>query len=115
MFKQCSQCKETWSSCNEFLSDPSLTLVGYQVSFDELESGLFIFNHSCKTSLGIPVRAFTHLHDSPIFKEKPLGTGGCPESCLQPYNLDPCPVRCECVYMREVLQIIKKWPKEGSV
>lgn len=111
MFKQCKMCEKIWNNYEEFLSDPDIKLTGYQVSFEELEAGLFLFNHSCNNTLAIPAGDFTHLYDGPRFKENPLGTSGCPESCLQQDNLDPCPVKCECVYVREVLQIVREWPK----
>ena len=112
MFKQCSNCHKVWRTYQEFLADPSVTLVGYQVSFKDLESGLFIFNHSCKTTMGIPANLFTHLYDGPIFKERLTGTDKCPEHCLHKYDLEPCPYECECAYVRAVLQVVKNWPKE---
>ena len=114
MFKQCGLCNEIWMNYNDFLSDPQLKLIGYQASFDELETGLFMFHHTCKNTLAIPTRDLTCLYDGPIFQERATGTDECPEYCLQQYNLDPCPVECECAYVREVLQIAKKWPKKNG-
>ena len=105
MFKQCGMCEKVWRNYHDFLSDPYVSLVGYQVAFEEeLEAGLFLFNHSCHNTLAIPAGAFTHFYDGPIFKVRATGTDKC--------QLQPCPAECECAYVREVLQIIKKWPKE---
>ena len=46
-FKTCSKCGFVWPGRLSFLSDPQLRIVGYQVDFDKLKAGLFLFNHSC--------------------------------------------------------------------
>lgn len=111
-FKQCARCGKTWVTCSDFLADPDLTLLAYQVSFEELEAGIFIFEHSCKASLSVFAGNFFHLYDGPIFEERATGTDACPGYCLKRSNFERCPARCECAYVREVLQIIKAWPKE---
>ena len=111
-FKQCTRCGETWLSCTGFLSDPSLTLIAYQVSFAELEAGILLFEHSCKASLSIFAGEFSHLYGGPVFESRAVGTDECPGYCLKRSNFERCPARCECAYIREVLQIIQSWPKE---
>ena len=111
MFKHCNQCKKTWDNYEEFLSDPNVQLIGYQVAFEELEAGLFLFNHSCTNTMALEAREFRHLYDGPIFKERATGTERCPEYCLHRFELDSCPIQCECAYVREVLQIVRGWPK----
>ncbi len=113
IFKQCKMCEETWRNYHDFLSDPYISLAGYQVNFEALEAGFFLFNHSCHNTLAIPAEAFTHLYDGPIFKERATGSDKCPGYCLDKCQLQPCAAECECAYVREVLQIVKKWPKEG--
>ena len=113
-FKQCNYCKKTWKSYQQFLSDPDVKLTGYQVSFEELEAGIFLFNHSCNNTMALPADAFTHLYDGPIFKERATGAGDCPGYCLNDCELRPCMAQCECAYVREVLQIVKDWPKDGE-
>jgi len=111
MFKQCNYCKKTWPNYKKLLEDPDISLLGYQVSFEELEAGLFLFNHSCNNTFAIEAGEFTHLYDGPIFKERATGTEECPGYCLNKCELQPCLAHCECAYVREVLQIIKDWPK----
>lgn len=111
VFERCSMCQFPWKDRDSFLTDPGIKLVGYQVNFLDLETGLFLFNHSCGTTLGIEAERFQDLYDGPIFFEPATGTDACPGHCLRGKELLPCPAECECAYVREVLHIINGWPK----
>jgi len=110
-FKICSRCGFVWTGRAPFLGDPTLHLIGYQVHFEELSAGLFLFNHNCGTTLSVPAIEFQDLYAGPMFTERLTGTEGCQESCLHDDDLRPCPAKCECAYVREVLQVISHWPK----
>lgn len=74
-----------------------------------------MFDHvkeKCGTTLAIAAGKFSDIYDGPIFKkERMTGTEECPEYCLNVYELEQCPQKCECAYVREILQILKIWPK----
>ena len=110
-FKRCRNCGEMWKSQVDFLDDPNITLIGYQAHFEELKQGLFYFNHACHATLAIPVKAFENLFSGTRFTENRQGGAECPQHCLYRENLDPCPVRCGCSWVREILQTIRVWPK----
>jgi len=110
-FKHCTTCGFGWPTREHFLEDPNLVIIGYQVSFEELEAGIFLFNHSCGTTLAIRAHNFKNLYDGPIFAERAHGTEECSEYCLHQHDLRPCPVNCECAYVREIIQLIKNWHK----
>jgi len=115
-FKSCPSCNQTWESRDEFLADPSLELIGYQVHFKKLERGLFLFNHiSCKTTISIQSGKFANLYNGPIYSKNMLGTESCPEYCLFKTNLEACPAQCECTYVRDIMQIIKTWNKNNRL
>jgi hypothetical protein len=91
--------------------------VGYQSWLDDLELGLFLFNHdTCGTTLALQAGAFTDLYDGPVFagSGKLMGTDACSTYCLNSSDLRPCPKECECAYVRQVLQIVRSWPKQGD-
>lgn len=112
-FKSCS-CGHGWPSRDTFLADPATQLIGYQVHFRELRLGLLLFNHlRCKSTIGIPAEDFRDLYDGPVFAERLTGTDDCPEYCLRVDYLERCPSQCECAYVREILQIVRRWPKAG--
>lgn len=110
-YKKCPICKNIWATRNDFLDDPDIEVVGYQVHFEELSDGLFLFNHSCKGTISLKAGLFSDLYDGPIFKERLTGTDDCPEYCLVKHELRPCPAKCECAYVREIIQLIMAWPK----
>lgn len=95
------------------MEDPALNLIGYQVNFDYLEEGFFLFNHHCNTTLAIRAGEFKDLYTGPIFSERLTNTDECPEYCLHKEELRPCPAKCECAYIREIIQIIKSWTKDS--
>jgi len=117
VFKQCS-CGQAWHTSEEFLSDPNIHVSGYMAHFDELILGLFIFQHNlkgCDTSLAIKAGAFTDLYKGEVFNKRLKGTDDCPDYCSNESQLELCPAKCECAWVREVLQIVKDWPKAFSV
>ncbi|MFZ2198631.1 MAG: hypothetical protein WAV13_12900 [Thermodesulfovibrionales bacterium] len=112
-FKKCSKCGFVWPGRTSFLNDPDLRMIGYQPDFEELMAGLFLFHHNCGTSLAIKADAFEDLYDGPMFKEKLRGTKDCGGHCLHKGDLSPCPTKCECAYVREIVQVILTWPKKS--
>jgi len=107
-FKICSNCGFEWKSREDFLNDHSVIIIGYQTNFKSLEAGIFLFNHSCKGTFGLEVSDFANLYDGPVFQERATGSDECPEYCLHKYTLDSCPAKCECAFVREIIQLLKK-------
>ena len=115
VFKECLPCFYKWFSRDDFLRDSSIEIIGYQVNFDNLLAGYLLFNHSCGATLALSVRNFNGLYEGPIFQERATGSDDCPGYCLYQDQLDTCSARCECAYVRNIIDIIKKWPKfEGQ-
>lgn len=113
-FKVCSNCCKVWNDRDAFLGDPSVVVVGYQVDFEALRSGLLLFNHadpSCMTTMAIPAKEFFDLYEGPIFERRTKPHPDCPRRCLDARDLNPCPLACECGFVREILQTVKVWPK----
>jgi hypothetical protein len=110
-FKKCPMCGVSWPTREEFLQEAALELIGYQVCFEDLKQGLFLFNHACKGTLALPAGRFWDLYKGLIYSEHATGSAQCPEYCLHKEELAACPAQCECAFVREILQIIKNWPK----
>lgn len=113
-FKVCPTCLKQWLTLDEFLSDPAVEFAGYQVNFEDLKGGLFYFSHTlsvCGTTLAVPVREFTGLSPRPVLSSQGKQPDGCPGLCVRQGSLDPCPVECECFWVREVIEIIRNRKK----
>jgi len=111
-FKACTSCRVEWETREDLLSDPAVTLAGYQADFEELEAGFFLFNHSCSTTFALGVDVFKELYEGPVFSERRTGAADCPGYCLRKDELRPCPAHCECAWVREVVRIVSRWKKK---
>jgi hypothetical protein len=111
-FKVCTLCGEVWKNREAFLADPRVRVIGYQVQFQSLEAGMFLFNHeACRTTLAIDASHFTDLHNGPTFTVRKTDTEDCPAYCLRKTEIRPCPAPCECAYVRAVLDMVARWEK----
>ena len=113
-FKTCS-CGKQWNSRDTFLADPTIKLVGYQVDFEDLKEGFFLFNHLlgvCRTTLSVSAGHFIDLYEGPVFQERLFSTQSCPGHCLRREDLNPCLSKCECAFVRQVLHSVSRWPKQ---
>jgi hypothetical protein len=113
-FKGCPMCGFQWQSRARFLSDPRIEIIGYQACFEELTAGFFLFNHSCAGTLAVLVEEFEDLYDGPVYEERKTGTDECLQYCLRRNELALCPARCECAFVREIIQIVRQWPKSPA-
>jgi len=97
-----------WKSRDHFIKDPDIEIIGYQSDFRNLIEGYFVFNHqTCNNSLSLKAGKFKDLYNGEIFSENKNGTEECKKICLKQDNLESCPVKCECSYVREIIQILK--------
>ena len=110
-FKTCPVCKKVWVTRNDFLYDTDIGIIGYQVHFEELTEGLFHFGHSCGATISFKAGMFRDLYDGPMFEAPLTGTDDCPGYCLSRDELKSCPAKCECAYVREIIQLILCLPK----
>lgn len=109
IFKQCPCCSFTWASRDEFLADPNLDLNGYQVNFQNLEGGMFLFTHnteSCQSTMTIMMGVFRDLYSGATYTENKALSEECPRYCIEENQLSRCDALCECAFVREILQII---------
>ena len=111
IFSKCSVCGCEWRRRGDFLEDPEVEITGYEVDFDDLTAGTYLFRHACGATVALTVRHFNGLYEGPIFSERATGSDECPGYCLYRDQLDKCSARCECAYVRNIIDLIRKWPK----
>lgn len=96
----------------EFLADPEVELVGYQVHPDPGDLGLLLFNHSCGTTFSVFPNHLLDLYDGPLFADErpaPIGSPPCPGFCLRKSDTtSQCPVECECAAVRSIMAAIHR-------
>jgi hypothetical protein len=111
-FKRCRRCGREWETRNDFLIDKNLVFTGYQINLLDLTKGLFLFNDNvdgCETTLAVPVQLFSDLYDGKVPSVRKIGQSECEGRCLNEHDLETCQADCECAYIREIMQIIKKY------
>jgi hypothetical protein len=110
-FRECPKCRHLWPDGESFLSDSSLRFLGYQVNYEELNDGLFLFVHhipSCGTSLAVKPGDFINMHKWPVFGDCLANTEQCAGHCPNVDDLNPCPQPCNCAYVRDIMQGVKQ-------
>ena len=107
MFTHCNVCNYTWYSRQDFIVDRDIEIIGYQVNFKKLEAGFLYFNHRCGNTIVLSANRFVDLYNGPIFEEAKTGTDECPGYCLNKEELRACRAKCECAYIREIIQLFK--------
>jgi len=95
-----------------FLADRQVALVGYQLSFRDMQPGCFLFNHHCRGTLALPLFKFADLADQPIYLSHAGRRNSQLDFCLEDKGYRPCPDKCECIFVNEVTQIISGWEKK---
>lgn len=108
-FKICPKCAYTWKTRDDFLEDPFVCLVGFQMNFKETESGHYLFNHilqsnCCDTTLAVKVDAFLSLYKGPMFMEVKFGSLMCEGHCKDVADLAQCQVECKNAVARKIMQ-----------
>ncbi|PJA27434.1 MAG: hypothetical protein CO189_07005 [candidate division Zixibacteria bacterium CG_4_9_14_3_um_filter_46_8] len=110
-FRVCSLCNREWKDRESFINDILLYLNGYQANFDQLELGWFLFTHheeSCGSTLAIPAGKFFDLYKGEKYTERKTGSEDCPGYCFEETNLERCPTKCACAFVREILVALRK-------
>lgn len=108
-FKSCPCCGYIWKSREAFLSDAGLKMNGYQVDFEKLEEGLFMFTHmtkKCGSTLVIPATEFLDLYKGEKYEDRKTLSAECPRYCVDQKQLSRCSALCECAFVREVVHIV---------
>lgn len=102
-------CNYIWHNRKQFLSDNNIVITGYMANPSALDLGIFTFNHLiCKGTFSVRAGYFLDLYEHEIYGESHFGSDKCLGKCMDHDNLEACPVKCECAYVRQVIQIIKQ-------
>ena len=110
-FKTCPKCQQEWQEKQDFICDPDIKVTGYSVNYEQLEEGLFFFNHvrpGCSSTLATRAGDYTYLYTGQIADVRLTDEEGCPRYCQEADNLRRCNQNCECAFVREIIATIKE-------
>jgi hypothetical protein len=97
------------------MADPRVEITGYFAVFEAPHLGPFSFNHhKCGSTIAVKAEDFIDMYHGEVYQERKTGGPDCPGYCLNSAELRPCAAKCECAFVREVVQIVKTWPKKAG-
>ncbi|MBN2713501.1 MAG: hypothetical protein JXR97_13860 [Planctomycetes bacterium] len=114
IFRECT-CGKVWTTRDEFLSDPDISIIGYQARLESITEGIFLFNHlpedgSCSSTIAFYVADFEDLSRN-VYETSSYGSSECEGHCLRMEDLERCNAHCSNAYIREIAVRIKEWKK----
>ena len=113
MFKKCGMCKYNWKDRFAFLQDTGVSYYDYQVFTENLEEGLFLFEHACGTTLSELVGTFIDMYNGPIYEKNMMGSEQCPGFCLDEKETRICSNKCSCAHIRHILKELVSQEEHG--
>ena len=111
-FKVCPKCRYEWETREDFLGDPSISVIGFLADNVEVEKGAYLFNHMppknrCNSTLAIYVSQFMDLYHGPKHEDLKAGSEECSGYCARVEVLERCNACCRNATARELISIIK--------
>lgn len=113
-FMTCSTCGKQWQSRDQFVDDPNIKIIGFQVNLEAPDNSLYLFNHnqpedSCGSTISIHVSHFLDMYDGPIYNEIKFGSETCRKHCFKINDMERCNNSCRNAVAREVMiQILER-------
>ncbi len=91
------------------MSDKGIKVIGYQVFFEDLRQGMFMFNHTCNTTIAIKTDVFMDLYQGPVYTRRNPSGNKCPGKCLNKNMMSPCSDDCRCAFVSHIMTKIQEW------
>lgn len=109
-FQVCGACKRAWTTWDEFVRDPAVSLLGLQSIAAEPACNLLVFEHSCGSSISVLARRLRHLLPEPE-SDVPLpvlfGSDRCRGHCRFLKDLEACDAPCANARDRALIRLIQ--------
>ena len=115
-FQVCGSCRRTWATCEKFVVDPGVRLLGLQSHAGYTDINLLVFEHACGSSISVLARRLRHLlppapPGAPIVRL--LNTSECRGHCLRLRDLQACDRPCANERDRELMLLLLRMKKEA--
>lgn len=91
------------------MSDRSLSIIGFQNFFNHLRDGVFLFNHTCGTTLALDGDLLFARYSGTIYlNRKRQKSRDCPGICTTSNIHAPCSDQCWCSIINRIIHQHKK-------
>ncbi|HEX9107951.1 MAG TPA: hypothetical protein VF832_12000 [Longimicrobiales bacterium] len=108
-FKVCGACRRSWSTWDEFATDPEVRLLGLQAVANVPDASVLVFEHRCGSSISVLTRRLRHLlppYDGPALPVL-RDTDQCARHCFDLADHGRCDRRCSNARDRELLVLVE--------
>jgi hypothetical protein len=110
-FQKCGSCGQPWMQWSDFILDPDVRLLGFQVVTGMPDANLLVFEHCCGSSISVLVKRLRHLlGDAQPQTQLPVlfETNQCNEFCRFLENLAACDRPCANARDRQLIQAVMR-------
>jgi hypothetical protein len=117
-FQSCGSCKRAWPTCDSFISDPAVRLLGLQSLVANPDFNVLVFEHRCGSSISILTPRLRHLLPEPEPGDPAdslRGTDQCRGHCRFLEDLEACDAPCRNARDRKLILLIERMKKEAQV
>jgi hypothetical protein len=110
-FQACGSCKQNWATCESFLVDPGVRLLGLQPVMSNTDFNVLVFEHRCGSSISILAPRLRHLlppadPDAPATRL--MGTEQCRGHCRFLHDLAACDAPCSSARDRQLILLVQR-------
>jgi hypothetical protein len=102
IFKTCPSCEAVWATRSDFLADREVLLVGYQSSYTVSQPGLFLFNHSCDSTIAVDASDFKDMYNEDICQSCEAHRKHHPAHCCKGMTGEDKPKKCVCKFSKAI-------------
>lgn len=116
VFQTCGSCKRAWPTCESFLLDPEVRLLGLQPVLSNPDYNLLVFEHRCGSSVSILTPRLRHLlpeEERDIPPHRLFGTDQCQKHCLRLEDLEQCDAPCTNARDRKLILLVQRLKQAG--
>ena len=117
-FQTCGSCKRAWPTCDSFILDPAVRLLGLQSVPINPDFNVLVFEHRCGSSISILTPRLRHLLPEPEPGDptaRLLGSEQCPGHCRFLEDLEACDAPCSSARDRKLILLVQRMKEEAQM
>ena len=109
-FTHCTSCGAGWSTVEDFVTDPSIELIGCQASLLSPDRSVYIFahhGHECDDTIEVHAGALKEFAFNLDLSARAAGGPTCNHACFASGDLAPCAVNCYMRWVRDLIPMLQ--------